>query len=164
MGDATGTYGRPRNGPRSSWSVFGAPWGSFWVTPGRSWRARGAPRLALGRHLGVQKPSRARPDASPKRPWAPKTAQDRFFFDFGSIWGGWSSIFERLFVDFRSSRARRRHKSRISKRSRAILSARLGSCVVQSLRIAALSLVHLSQWLANITCASFFSLRTHKPT
>ena len=42
------------------------------------------PRSALGQHLGVQKPSWTRPDASPKRLWAPKTAQDGFLGDLGA--------------------------------------------------------------------------------
>ena len=160
LGDANGAYGHLGSGPKSSWSVSGAPWGRFWTAPGRSWRASGAPRSALGWHLGVQKPFRARPDASPKRPWAPKTVQDRCFFDFKSIWGGFSTIFDRFFADVRSRRVRRRHKSRISKRSRAILSARLGSCVVQSLRTARTS----SERTFEHCKFSFFSLRTHKPT
>ena len=120
----------------------------------------GRPKTALGQHLGVRKTSRAHPDTCPKRPWAPKTAKDRCFIDFGSILVDFSSIFERFFVDFRSSRVRRRHKSGISKRSRMILSARLGSCVVQSLRTARTSFE-----MAFEHCMfSFFSLRTHKPT
>ena len=83
--------------------------------------------------MGVEKPSQARPDASLKRSWAPELAQRRFFVNLESIREGFFSIFERFFVDFRSCRVRRRHESRISKRSRLILSARLGSCVVQSL-------------------------------
>ena len=143
-----------------SWSVFGAARGGFWTAPGRSWLARGAPRSALGRHLGVQKPSRARLDTSPKRPWPAKTTQDQFFVDFGLVWGGFSSSFERFFVHLRSSRVRRRHKSRISKKSRAILSARLGSCVVDSLRTARTSFeVSFEHCMF-----SLFSLRTHKPT
>ena len=107
-------------------SLSRAARGSFWTSPGCSWLARGAPRSALRRHLGVQKPSRVRPDASPKRPWAPKPAQDRFFVNLGWIFVDVRTIF----VHFHSSRVRRRHKSRISKRSRVILSVRLGSCVV----------------------------------
>ena len=82
------------NCPGSSWSVSGAPRRRFWTALGRSWLACGAPRSALGRHLGVHEPSRARPDASLKRLWVPKTSQDRFFVDLGSISDGFSSIFE----------------------------------------------------------------------
>ena len=134
--------------------------GSFWTSPGRSWLAHGAPRSALGRHLGVHKMSQARPDASPIRPWAPKVAQERLFVDFGSVWAGFSSTFERFFGDLRSSHVRRRHKSRISKRSRVILRARLGSCVVDALRTARTSF----QISFEHCMISFFSLRTHKPT
>ena len=108
----------------------------FWTALGCSWLAQGAPRSALGWHVDVQKPSRACPHASPKRFCAPKTAQNRFFVDVGSVWAGFSLTFERFFGDLRSSHVRRRHKSRISKRSRVILSARLGSCVVDALRTA----------------------------
>ena len=143
-----------------SWSVFGAARGPFWTALGRSWLARAAPRSAWRRHLGVQWPSRARPDASPKRPWAPKTPQDRFFVDFRSIKDGFSWIFEGLLVDFRSSRVRRRHKSGISKRRRVILSARLSSCVLQSLRTARTSF----EMTFKHCVFSFFSVRTHKLT
>ena len=137
---------------RGSWSVSGAARKRFWTAPGHSWPAWGVPRSALGRHLGVQKPSRARPGASPKRPWAPKPPQDRFFFDLGSIWDGFSQIFERFFVDFRSRRVRRRHKTESQK-----------GVVRSSPRVLALALhsrfvlpVRLSKWLANVTCSVFF--------
>ena len=80
--------------PGGTWSVKKMPRRRFWTALGRSWLARGAPRSAPGLHLGVQKPPRVRQDASPKRFWASETAQDRFFFDFGAIWRGFSSIFE----------------------------------------------------------------------
>ena len=60
-------YERLGSCPGGSWSVSGAARGRFWTAPGCSWPARGVPRSALGRHWGVQKSSRARPDASPKR-------------------------------------------------------------------------------------------------
>ena len=117
--------------PGGSWNVHGVPGRRVWMAPGRSWLAPGGPRSALGRHWCVQKLSRARLDASPKRTWALQTAQTRFFIDSGSILIGFSSIFDRFFIDFRANRVRRRHESRISKGSRVILSARLGSCDVQ---------------------------------
>ena len=86
--------------PGGSWSVSKAAWGRFWAAPCRSWSAKGVPRSTLGRHLGVPEPSRARPDASPKQPWVPKMTQDRFFVNFWSIWGGFSSIFDQFFVAF----------------------------------------------------------------
>ena len=136
----------------SSWSVSGAARECFWTAFGHSWPAWGVPRSALGRHLGVQKPSRARPGASPKRLWAPKPAQDRFFFDLGSIWDGFSQIFERFFVDFRSRHVRRRHKTESQK-----------GVVRSSPRVLALALhsrfvlpVRLSKRLANVTCSVFF--------
>ena len=99
LGDASGACGRFGNGPPSSRSVSGLPWGRFLTAFGHSWRAEGAPRSALGRHLGALKPSQAHPDASLQRPWAPKSVQDRFFIDLGSIWGGFSSIFARAVCD-----------------------------------------------------------------
>ena len=92
--------------------------------------------------------------------WALETAQDRFFVDFGSVWGGFSLSFGRVFIDLRSSRVRRRHKSRISKKSRVILSARLGSCVVDSLCTARTSF----EVIFEHCMFSLFSLRAHKPT
>ena len=103
--------------PGGSWSVSGALWGCFWTTPDRSWPAQRAPRSALGRHLGVEKPSQARPDASLKRSWAPELAQRRFFVNLESIREGFFSIFDLFFVDFRSCRVRRRHESRFSKKN-----------------------------------------------
>ena len=151
---------RSERSPRGSWSVSGAARERFWTAPGRSWPARGAPRSALGRHLGVQKPSRARPDASPKRPWAYESAPNQFFAAFSWILASFSSIFERFFVNFRSSRLRRSYKIGISRRSRVILTARLGSCVVQSLRTARASFaMTFEHYMFNL-----LSLRTHKPT
>jgi len=95
----------------------------------------GRPKIGLEAAFGCPK---AVPSASghvPKMAWGSETAQDRFFVYLGSISDGFSSIFERFFVDFLSSRVRK-HKSGIPKRSRVILSARLGSCVLQSLRTA----------------------------
>ncbi len=59
---------RSDSSPKRPWSVSGPARARFWEALGRSWRARGASRSALGRHLGVHEPPRARPDASPKRP------------------------------------------------------------------------------------------------
>ena len=153
-------YERLGSCPGGSWSVSRAARGRFWTVPGRSWPARGVPRSGLGRHWGVQKSFRARLDVSPKRPWAPEPAQDPFFVEFLWILASFSSIFERFFMDFRSSRQRRSHKIRISKRSRVSLTARLGSCGVQSLRTARTSF----EMLFEHYMFSLFSLRTHKPT
>ena len=127
-------------------------------------RALGPPRTPQrsipGSFFGVPDPSRARPGASPKRLRAPKTSQDRFCIDFSSILVPFSSIFVGFFLEFRSSRLRRRHKIGISKKSRVILTARLGSCVVQSFRIARTSF----EMTFGHYMFSFFSSRTHKPT
>ena len=118
------------------------------------------PRSTLGHHLGVQKPFRTCPEASTKRFWTPRTAQDRLFVDFGTIWRGFLTISDQFFVDFRSNRLRRSHKIGGSKKSRVILAARLSICCVQSLRAARVSFE-----MAFEQCMfSFFSLRTHKPT
>ena len=52
------------------------------------------------------------------------------------------------------------HKIGLSKRSRVILTARLGSCVVQSLRIAR---TYFDMTFGHYML-SLISLRTHKPT
>ena len=116
--------------PERSGSVSRPAQGRSWTAPGCSWFAQGVLRLALERHLGVQEPSRARLDASPKRLRASKTAQDQILVDFGLVCDRFSSIFERSFVDIRSSRVRRRHKSRILKRNCVIFSTRFDSCDV----------------------------------
>ena len=143
-----------------SGSVSVQGWGHFRTNPRRSWCAWDAPRSFLRCSFGISDLARACPGASPKRLRAPKTAQDRFCIDFVPILGPFSAIFERFFIDFRSSRLRRRHKIGISKRSRVILTARLGSCIAQALRTARASF--------EMTCErymfSLFSLRTHKPT
>ena len=147
---------RSERSPKASWSVSGAARERFWTAPEHSWPAWGVPRSALGHHVGVQKTSRARPDASPKRPWAPKPAQDQFFFDLGWIFVDFRKIFRRFSLAPRATKA----QNRISKRSRAILTARLGPCVTQSLRTARTSF--------EMACERYmfspFSLRTHKPT
>ena len=89
---------------------------AFWTAPARSWLARNGPRSALGRHLGVQKPSRARPDAFLKRPWAHKTAQDRFFVDLGGRFGlDFRTIFCRFSLEPRATKTR---KQNLKKESR----------------------------------------------
>ena len=101
--------------------LLGRLWGGtglFWTAPGHSWPAWGVPRSALGRRLGVQKPSRTRPEASPKRFWTPRTAQGRLFVDFGTIWREFPTISDQFFVDFRSNRLRGSHKIGDSKKSR----------------------------------------------
>ena len=62
--------------PGPSASILGEARARCWTSPGRLWLARGVPRLALERHLGFYKPSRAHLDASPTRPWAPRMVQD----------------------------------------------------------------------------------------
>ena len=103
--------------PGGSWNVHGVPGRCVWTAPGRSWLAREGPRSALGRHWGVQKLSRARVDASPKRTWALQTAQTRFFIDSGSIF----LVFHRFLADFSSMfepRASKTRKQNLKKKSR----------------------------------------------
>ena len=139
--------------------VWDAP-ACFWTALDRSWIVRSDPRSALGQHLGVQKSSRTRPDASPKPLWAPKTARDGFFGRFGGHAPRILSISECFFVDFLSSRLRRSDKIGISKKSRVILTNRLGSCVVQSPRAPRTSFAMTAEHYM----FSLLSLRTHKPT
>ena len=138
------------------WDALGTLWNDSWallVLPGR-------PKIDFGAAYGCPKPSRARPDASPKRPWAPQPTQNRFFVGFSGIWASFSWIFQRSCVEVRSSRLRRSHKIRISKRSHVILTARLGSCGGQSLHTARTSFEMTFEHYV----FSPFSLRTHKPT
>ena len=120
----------------------------------------GRPKIGFGAAFGRPKAVPSGSGRVSETAWALETAQDRFFVDFGSVWGGFSSSFGRFFVDLRSSRVRRRHKSRISKKSRVILSARLGSCVVDSLCTARTSF----EVIFEHCMFSLFSLRAHKPT
>ena len=130
---------RSERSSRGSWSVSWATRESFLTTPSRSWPTQGVPRSALGRHLGVEQPSQARPDATPNRLWTYESAPNRFFADLSWILASFSLIFERFFVDFRSSRLRRGYKIGVSKRSRGIFTTRRGCCVLQSRRIARMS-------------------------
>ena len=143
---------RSERSQRGSWGVSGAARDSFGRLPG----TLGLPGASPDRPWGViwvsKNRLRARPGASPKRPWAPKPPQDRFFFDLGSIWDGFSQIFERFFVDFRSRRVRRRHAAESQK-----------GVVRSSPRVLALASrsrfvlpVRLSKWLANVACSVFF--------
>ena len=81
-----------RTPSRASWELSQRHLERLWDCPGTqldgSWPLvvhPGVPRSVLGRHLRVQKPSRTRPEESPKRFWTPRTAQDRLFVDFGMI-------------------------------------------------------------------------------
>ena len=141
-------------------SILGVVPEALGASLGLPGHTRGVPGWNLGRHLGAQKPFRTRPEASPKRFWTPRTAQDRLFVDFGTIWRGFLTISDQFFVDFRSNRLRRSHRIGSSKKRRVILAARLGTCGVQSLRAARVSFeMAFEQCMFN-----FFSLRTHKPT
>ena len=120
-------------------------------------RQQGGQDGQLGSQDGPTWRSELFPSASWGVPGTTRSAQRRpkpiFHIDF-------SSIFERFVVGLRSSRLRRSRKIRISKRSRVILTARLGSCVVQSLRTARTSF----EMIFELYMFSLFSLRTHKPT
>ena len=137
-----------------------------------------APQERPGRGLGapqdVPRASGSAPEASPERPGSapnrpespprgPRAICRRFFVDLGSIFDGFWGRFSMDFALISRSlcrRLQRRHKSRISKRSRLILSARLAFCVVQSLRTARTSF----EMIFEHCMFSFFSLRTHKLT
>ena len=121
--------------------------------PGRPQIGLGAP---FGRPQAVLSASGRVPETTLGLRTSPTSIFHRFFPDFGFA----SSIFKRFFVDFRSSRLRRSNKIRISKRSRAILTTRLGSCVVHSLRTARTSFAMTFEHYM----FSLSSLRTHKLT
>ena len=144
--------------------AFGASLGLPGDAFGQLLAALRPPGASLDRPWAVIWVSESRPDRvrkpSPKRFWTPRTAQDRLFVDFGTIWHGFPTISDQIFVDFRSNRLRRSHRIGGSKKSRVILTARLSICCVQSLRAARVSFE-----MAFEQCMfSFFSLRTHKPT
>ena len=82
-----------------------------------------------------------------------KHSQDRFFVHFWLIWHWFWSILTRFFVDFRTSRLRRSHKIGGSKKNCVILTARLGSCVVQTQGTTRASFEMI---FSNITCSGFF--------
>ena len=126
---------------------------AFWTAPARSWLARNGPRSALGRHLGVQKPSRARPDAFLKRPWAPKTAQDRFFVDLGGRFGldfrGFSNDFLSIFARAACDEDTKAEPQKgVAWSSAQVLALALGSRFVL--------LARLSKLLSNVACSAFF--------
>ena len=77
------------------WAALGTLLDGFWPLLA----SRGRPKIGFGAAFGCPKPSQAHPDASLQRLWAPKTVQDRFFIDLGSIWGGFSPIFARAVCD-----------------------------------------------------------------
>ena len=131
------------------WAALGTLLDGFWPFLA----SRGRPKIGLGAAFGCPK---AVPSASGRVPATALGAQNgpRSIFHRFGIHLGW------IFVDFRSSCVRRRHKSRISKRSRVILSARLGLCVAHSLRTARTSF----EMTFEHCMFSLFSLRTHKLT
>ena len=71
--------------------------GRYWPLLGRPGRSQ----IGLGATLGRPKAVTSGPDASPKRPWAPRPAPVRIFVDVWSIWASSSWIVKRFFVDFR---------------------------------------------------------------
>ena len=146
-----------RDGPRRCLERPGLP---IWCPRRPTWR----PRRPTWRPKRPNLASRARAErvsaclqSDPERPKVAETDFSSFSIDFSQFF---RRFLARFFVDFRASRVRRRHKSRISKRSRVILSARLGSCVVQSLRTARTSF----EMIFEHCMFSLFSLRTHKLT
>ena len=125
------------------WAALGTLLDGFWPLLAR----QGRPKIGFGVAFRYPK---AVPSASGRVPATALGAQNgprSIFHQFG-VHLGW------IFVDFRSSCVRRRHKSRISKRSRVILSARLGFCVVHSLRTARTA--RLSKRLSTIAWSAFF--------
>ena len=122
--------------PKRSKIAFGPAFGCPKAVSGASGRV---PETALGAQKGSRPIFR------------------RFWVDRGSIFGDFRTDFRSI---FRSSRVQRRHKNRLSKRSRMILSACPGPCVVQSLRAARTSF----EMTFEHCMFALFSLRTHKYT
>ena len=149
-----------RTALRASWELSRRLLERLWGGPGTlldgSWLllARpGRPKIGLGAALGhpkiVSSASGRLSETALSARTGPRSIFHRFLEDVGF-----------MFVVFRSRRLRRSLKIRISKRSRAILTARLGACVVQSLRTACTSF----EMACEHYMLSLFSLRTHKCT
>ena len=100
---------RSDTAPESSRSVPGAARGGFWPVPRPSWPAPDVPRSVPGPLFGAPDPSRARPGAFPKRLRAPKTAQDRFCIDFGSIFVDFQWIFRRISLEQPATKSQNRN-------------------------------------------------------
>ena len=107
----------------------------------------GRPKIGFGTEFGRPKTVLSASGCIPKTALGARNGPRSIF---RSIWLSFSWIFVRFFIDF--------HRIGISKRSRMILTARLGSCIAQWLRTA-----HTSFEL-HVTLFSLFSLRTHQPT
>ena len=149
-----------KRAPGWSPALFGTSWAANLASKRPTWR----PRRPTWRPKRPNLASRARAErvsaclqSDPERPKEAETDFSWFSIDFSQFF---RRFLARFFVDFRASRVRRRHKSRISKRSRVILSARLSSCVAQSFRTARTSF----EMTFEHCVFSFFSLRTHKCT
>ena len=125
---------------------------------------RERPGSPAGASRSVPGPSGSAPEASPELPGSasnrprsprrcPRSFSHRFLVDLGTI-------FDRFCVDFCLRRLRRRHKIRVSKRTRVMLTARLGSGSVQSLPPTRTSFdIAFEHYRFGL-----FSLRTHKLT
>ena len=139
------SLGRPGDALERLLGALGAPgapqdrlWGGIWVSktvPSASGRV---PETALG------------------APTDPKSIFRRFFVDLGFIFDDFPAIFRRCSLKLPATKL----QFRISRRSRVILTARLGSCVVLSLRTARASL----EMACERFMFSLLSLRTHKLT
>ena len=146
--------------PESSGTVPGPARGGFWPVPRCSWPAADAPRSVLrpfcwrpGSILGA---SRCVSETALNAQNRPRSILHRFSMDLDLIFVDFRKIFRRISLDPPVTKA----QIGISKRSRVILTARLGSCVVQWLRIACTSLeVTFGHYML-----SLISLRTDKPT
>ena len=138
--------GRPGSAPEQPDSSSGA-----------SWESCGASRSVRGRSGSAPEASPELPGSASNRPRSPRRCprsfSHRFLVDLGTI-------FDRFCVDFCLRRLRRRHKIRVSKRTRVMLTARLGSGSVQSLPPTRTSVdIAFEHYRFGL-----FSLRTHKLT
>ena len=146
--------------PESSGTVPGPARGGFWPVPRCSWPAPDAPRSGLRpffwRPGSILSASPCVSETALSAQNRPRSILHRFSMDLGSIFVDFRKIFRRISLDPPVTKA----QIGISKRSRVILTARLGSCVVQSLRIARTPF----EMTFGHYMFSLFSLRTYKCT
>ena len=140
---------------------------AFWERPERAFgrlpAVSGSPGASQDWPWSVVWASTSRPERIWTRPRHGRGRPGWSKIDFSSIFGRAGVDFHRFSIDVASIFARAAcDEARIgsSKKSRAIHAARLGSCVMHSLRIAHASL----EMPFERNMFSVFPLRTHKPT
>ena len=117
---------------------------AFWAASGTAWGAPGAPQdrlrakfgVALGCPRTVPSASGCVPETALGVQNGPRSICRRFLVALEWICVNFRTSFRRFSLEPRATKAQKQILSRISKGSCVILTARLGSCVVQSLRTA----------------------------